>query len=90
MNDVLERPTARLTLRKIGNSQGVTFPKSMLDGLDFSHGIEVERVAGELRLRPASDHDDPFGFGAAVRHRIETNTLDPLQIPDVLPEDGDF
>lgn len=90
MSEVLEHPTTRLTLRKIGNSQGVLFPKSLLEGLDFSQGIEVVKVAGELRLRPATEDDDPFGFGAAIRKQIENGTLDPLLIPDVLPEDGNL
>lgn len=80
------RPTI-LSLRRIGNSQGVVLPKSLLQGLDFSHGIEAVNVAGELHLKPAAKNDDPFGFGAAVLRQIETDTLDPALIPDVLPED---
>lgn len=76
-----------LSLRQIGNSQGVVLPKRLLEGLDFSHGIAVDKVDGELRFRPVRE-SDPFGFGAAMDQMIATNTVDPLLIPDDLEEDG--
>lgn len=33
------------------------------------------------------DQDDPFGFGASIREQIARGEVDPLLIPDVLPED---
>jgi len=86
MNAAVKSDTV-LSLRQIGNSQGIVLPKWLLEGLDFSHGIAVEKVHGELRLRPVRN-DDPFGFGAAIDHMIATNTVDPLLIPDDLEEDG--
>lgn len=88
MTEVSDRPVTVLSLRKIGNSQGVVLPKSVLSDLDFSHGVEVIKTAGELRLRPVVEQDDPYGFGAAMRHLIDSETADPLLIPDVLPEDS--
>lgn len=79
-----------LSLRRVGNSQGVVLPKSLLEGLDFSRGIAVEKVEGELRLKPAAPDSDPFGFRAALLAQIADNEMDELLIPDVLPEDGDF
>lgn len=88
MAEVIDRPVTVLSLRKIGNSQGVVLPKSVLSDLDFSHGVEVIKAEGELRLRPVVDDNDPFGFGAAMRRQIATGTVDDLLIPDVLPEDS--
>lgn len=81
--------TMILTLRKIGNSQGVVLPKAMLEGLDFSHGIRVVKTGQELRLQPVAENDDPFGFGAALLAQIEAGTMSPPLIPDVFPEDSD-
>jgi antitoxin component of MazEF toxin-antitoxin module len=79
-----------LSLRRVGNSQGVVLPKFLLEGLDFSRGIEVEKIGGELRLKPAAPADDPFGFRAACLAQVEADEVDELLIPDVLPEDSDF
>ncbi|WP_157666718.1 AbrB/MazE/SpoVT family DNA-binding domain-containing protein [Bordetella genomosp. 13] len=70
--------TTVLTLRRIGNSQGVVLPKALLAGLDFSRGILAEKVGDELRLKPAMRIDDPFGFGTAADKMIADSAVDPL------------
>ncbi|MDF3849900.1 hypothetical protein [Achromobacter denitrificans] len=89
MSTATVEPTI-LSLRKIGNSQGVLLPKAMLEGIDFSHGIEVIKLGQELILRPVEENEDPFGFGAAVLAQIEAGTYDPLVFPDVFPEDSNL
>lgn len=86
----VDEKTMILSLRKIGNSQGVVLPKAMLEGLDFSHGIRVVKTGQELRLQPVEENADPFGFGAAMQAQIDAGTLAPTLIPDVFPEDSDF
>lgn len=85
-----EEKTMILSLRKIGNSQGVLLPKAMLEGLDFSHGIRVIKTGQELRLQPVEENADPFGFGAAMQAQIDAGTDSTTLIPDVFPEDSDF
>lgn len=79
-----------LSLRRVGNSQGVVFPKKVLEGLDFSAGIEVTKVGGELHLRPVAPGDDPYGFRSAFLAQEHAGEVDELLISDVLPEDNDF
>jgi antitoxin component of MazEF toxin-antitoxin module len=89
MSEAPGRPKTVLSLRRIGNSQGVVLPKTLLEDLDFSRGVEVVKEADGLHLKPVRDDDDPFGFGAAARKMIAEGRQDPLLIPDVLPEDAD-
>jgi antitoxin component of MazEF toxin-antitoxin module len=86
----VEDKTMILSLRKIGNSQGVVLPKAMLEGLDFSHGIRVVKTGQELRMQPVEENADPFGFGAAMLAQIDAGAVTPTLIPDVFPEDADF
>lgn len=87
MSEVIDRPKTVLTLRRIGNSQGVVLPKTLLEDLDFSQGVEVVKEPDGLHLKPFRDADDPYGFGAAAQKMIDDGTQDPLLIPDVFPED---
>lgn len=87
MSEVLDLPQTVLSLRRIGNSQGVVLPKNLLEGLDFSLGIEVVKDADGLHLKPVRRDDDPFGFAASAHRMIEEGTVDAMSLPDVLPED---
>jgi antitoxin component of MazEF toxin-antitoxin module len=69
-------------LRPFGNSQGVIIPKSILDQIDFSQGVEVVIDGDELRLRPAVRSDDPFGFAAAVRFEVAHGMN--AEFPDII------
>lgn len=62
--------------------------REVLAGNDMPVAASSEPGRGMVPLRPAIEDDDPFGFGAAVLQQIETDTLDSLEIPDILPEDG--
>jgi antitoxin component of MazEF toxin-antitoxin module len=69
-------------LRPFGNSQGVIIPKSILDVMDFSQGVEVVIDGDELRLRPAARRDDPFGFAAAVQFEVAHGMN--AELPDII------
>ena len=51
-----------VTVRKIGNSEGVILPKEVLDRHNLRAGDTLELVedGNELRLRPAEDDPEEF------------------------------
>jgi putative addiction module antidote len=51
-----------VTLRKIGNSEGVIIPKPVLDRLGVKEGdkLELSDQDGTIYLRPKTDHDAEF------------------------------
>ena len=71
----------RIAIRKIGNSQGVLIPKSMLaeSGLDVDVDISVEN--GTIVLRPIQDRQPRAGWAEAARE-IATHGADVPVWPD--------
>jgi putative addiction module antidote len=51
-----------VTIRKIGNSEGVILPKELLDRHNLKAGdvLSVAEVGEELRLRPHADDPEEF------------------------------
>ncbi len=46
--------TVKTKIIKIGNSQGIRIPKSLLEQLDFSGEVEIDIQDNQLVLRPIS------------------------------------
>ncbi|RUW52009.1 AbrB/MazE/SpoVT family DNA-binding domain-containing protein [Mesorhizobium sp. M1A.F.Ca.ET.072.01.1.1] len=56
------RPTRNITIRKIGNSEGLILPKELLDRLNLKAGdnVIVVQEGQELRLRRLEDSAEEF------------------------------
>ena len=66
-------------LVKIGNSQGIRIPKTILEQLDFSNGIELLVVNQQLIVRPKQI---PRAGWSELFKQMHTNVDDILLDPE--------
>ena len=63
-------------LIRIGNSQGVRLPKSIIEQIGIVDQLEMEVSDGCVIIRPASSPRDDWAEAAAACHQVGEDTLD--------------
>jgi antitoxin MazE len=76
----------KVSLVKIGNSQGIRIPKALIDQCGFSDAIELEVKEGALVLRPAKPSRE--GWDAAFAKHDAAEKPGTL-LPDHMSEAWD-
>jgi antitoxin MazE len=76
----------KVSLVKIGNSQGIRIPKTLIEQCGFEGEIELEVKEGALLLRPA--RPSRKGWDEAFEKAIPATNDKPL-LPGHLSEDWD-
>lgn len=80
----------RTTIRKIGNSQGVLIPKSMLAETGLEADVDISVENGAIVLRPTRDHRPRTGWAEAA-HKIAAQGDDVPAWPEFAnAEDADL
>jgi antitoxin MazE len=76
----------KVSLVKIGNSQGIRIPKTLIEQCGLGGEIELEVKEGALLLRPAKPSRE--GWDAAFEKADRSREAQPL-LPDFLSEEWD-
>lgn len=75
----------KIDIIKIGNSQGIRIPKTIMEQCGFSESVEVEIKDGNLVLKPAQIR---VGWAESFK-LMSANGDDELLIDDTLPTEYD-
>lgn len=67
---------------RIGNSQGIRIPKSLLDGSGLKDDVELVRADDGLLLRPV--HAPRHGWDAAFSGVTQSDLAEFLSVPTTL------
>jgi antitoxin MazE len=76
----------KVSLVKIGNSQGIRIPKTLIDQCGFSDEIELEVKEDALILRPAKPSRESWDEAFAKHDAAEKPGT---QLPDHMSEEWD-
>ncbi|MEY2833713.1 MAG: hypothetical protein RLZZ574_2972 [Cyanobacteriota bacterium] len=75
----------KIDIIKIGNSQGIRIPKTIMEQCGFSESVEIEIKDGNLVLKPAQIR---VGWAESFK-LMAANGDDELLIDDTLPTEYD-